>query len=484
MSYVYPPTSLLTNRDSAPRVTSDELRKHSAKITQLLEKNRISASVRGYTVGASVISYEIVVDNVCQLKEIMGLTAELTLETGGKDIRLVPPHAGKPTLSVEIPHNGRAVVSLKEIAETDAFRNAASKLSVILGRSVYGEPIIADIKNMPHLLVAGATASGKTISVAGMIVSLLLRATPDEVKLLIVDTKRVEYEEFSNVPHLLHPIVSDPTEAIAALYWVANEMERRYELLIKNNVRIYSEYSKKAATDSGMENLPQLVVIIDELADLTLTHREETEQLISRIAAKGRAVGIHTVLCTQRPSPDVLSGTIKANVPARIAFKTASAVDSLTVEVPEAEKLTGGGDMLYLLIASYPVRIQGAYVGCEEIRAVTNFITENNGGADPDREVAEKIRAYAKAIGNTATASKPSGAGKNELLLRAVEIAVKNRAVSCSVLQRRLEIGYCRAAKLIDEMESLGIIAPQNGAMPRETVMTEAEFEAWKKENV
>lgn len=479
MNYVYPPTSLLTAEDVTPNITADEINGTAERIQRLLKSSKAETDLIDYTVGAAFTSFRYAVYDLNHAKKIKKLKDDLSFEFFAP-VRVTSTYLynGRAAINIEVPNQKTATVSLKAIAESDSFKSAKGKLTVALGRNADGAPVLADLHDMPHLLIAGQTKSGKSVSVTAMILSLLLRVSPDEVKLLLIDPKRVEYEDFSNIPHLAAPIIYDPNEAISALKRVREEMDRRFDLLKKYATRSYDDYAAKAASEPTMERFPRLVIIIDEIADLILSHRTDTENAILSIGAKARAVGIHLVICTQRPDSSILTGAIKQNIPSRIAFKTASAVDARVIGVPEAEILLGRGDMLYLpAAATLPIRVQGIFVSAAEVKAVTDFVIAKNGGARFGNGISVGMK-------KTSTPTVGTAPSKNDpLLMHAIELTVANKTVSTSWLQRTLCTGYSRTAKLLDRMEEMGIISAPNGASPRTVLMTEAEFEAWKKEN-
>lgn len=435
---------------------------NATKLVQTLKSFGVSAIVSEVHRGPAVTRYEIQPATGVKVSRIVSLTDDLALALAAKDIRIEAPIPGKSAIGIEVPNSEVAVVSLREVLEAPEYQDASAKLTVALGRDISGEPIVADLAKMPHLLVAGATGSGKSVCINGLIMSILFKARPDEVKLMMVDPKMVELNVYNGIPHLLAPVVTDPRRASVALKKVVAEMERRYALFAKTGARNIEMYNQQLATarDSGLKaaSLPYIVVIVDELADLMMVAPGEVEDAICRLAQMARAAGIHLIIATQRPSVDVITGVIKANIPSRIAFGVSSMADSRTIlDMGGAEKLLGRGDMLFLPMgASKPTRVQGAFVSDKEVEEVVRFVKEQQEVTYSEEMIPEEV------------AEEPQQVIDDELYDQALQIIAEAQSASASLLQRRLRIGYTRAARLIDMMESQGVVGPYEGSKPRE----------------
>ena len=416
------------------------------------------------SVGPTVTQYTLRPAEGVKLSQITTLHNDLALALAAHPIRIEAPIPGKSLVGIEVPNRSIAVVTLREILEDQTFKNRVSNLTIVLGKDVAGKSYLADLDKMPHLLIAGATGSGKTVCLNSIIVSLLYQNSPQELKFILVDPKRVELTVYENIPHLLTPVVTDPHKTINALKWSISEMDRRFELLSQTGKRDIREYNKEAE-----DKLPYLVIIVDELADLMMAAPTEVEACIIRLAQMARAVGIHLIMATQRPSVDIITGLIKANITSRIAFSVASSVDSRTIlDTTGADKLLGRGDMLYISAQlSKPVRLQGAFVSDKSIKALVKHLKAQ---AKPEylADVTER-----KAIG----LGIDSSLEEDELLPQAKEIIWQANKASASLLQRRLRVGYARAARLLDLLEEEGIIGPADGAKPREIFKTKEEIE-------
>ncbi|TRY26750.1 DNA translocase FtsK [Brevibacillus sp. LEMMJ03] len=427
---------------------------NAAKLVQTLKSFGVSAIVSEVHRGPAVTRYEVQPATGVKVSRIVSLTDDLALALAAKDIRIEAPIPGKSAIGIEVPNAEVAVVSLREVLESPQYQEAPGKLTVALGRDISGEPIVADLAKMPHLLVAGATGSGKSVCINGLIMSILFRAKPDEVKLMMVDPKMVELNVYNGIPHLLAPVVTDPRRASVALKKVVAEMERRYNLFAKTGSRNIEMYNQQAEGSP----LPYIVVIVDELADLMMVAPGEVEDAICRLAQMARAAGIHLIIATQRPSVDVITGVIKANIPSRIAFGVSSMADSRTIlDMGGAEKLLGRGDMLYLPMgASKPIRVQGAFVSDKEVEDVVRFVKEQQEVHYQEEMIPDEVADEQQAVVD------------DELYDQAVQIVVEAQTASASLLQRRLRIGYTRAARLIDMMEAQGVVGPYEGSKPRE----------------
>ena len=382
-----------------------------------------------------------------------------------------------------MPNKSVATVYLRELIDDDQFKTAKSKLTTSLGIDLTGAKIYLDIAKMPHLLIAGATGTGKSVCMNSLIISLLYKSTPDEVKFILIDPKKVEFNMYDGLPHLLVPVVSDPKKAAGALNWCVTEMERRYDILESKGKRNLAQYNEATANDPSAEKLPQIVIIIDELADLMLTARDVVETSINRIAAKARAAGMHLIIGTQRPSVDVITGTIKSNIPSRIACTVKSQIDSRTIlDGAGAEKLCGRGDMLYAPVgARIPMRVQGAFVDEKEIEDIIDFIKSHSGAYQYDRDIADQIDKAAELCGKKGKSPSPGSEGDDEteddpMLDDAIKLAIEEKKISTSLIQRKLQLGYGRAAKLIDIMEARGIVSEPNGQKPRDVLITYDDY--------
>ncbi len=479
--YVYPTTDLLSHsgNSDAGDITG-ELRANADKITETLQSFGVTARVININRGPAVTQYELQPGAGVKVSKIAGLSDDLALALAAKGVRIEAPIPGKAAVGVEVPNKHRDVVAIREILESDEFQNAKSKLTVALGRDIVGNVVLADLKAMPHLLVAGSTGSGKSVCINSMIISLLYKSNPDEVKLLLIDPKVVELSVYNGIPHLLIPVVTDPRKAAGALSWAVSEMLKRYQLFADNKVRDIEGYNKLAEQTEGMQKMPKVVIIIDELADLMLVASSEVEDAINRLAALARAAGMHLVVATQRPSVDVITGVIKSNIGSRIAFKCASQFDARTIlNEGGAEKLLGKGDMLF-----YPQtelsRVQGCFVSDREVEEVVRFV-KNGGTASYDEQILDDIEKLAvKEKGKkTSEDSVSDGGGFDEgddMLDAAIECVIEMGQASTSLLQRKLKLGYARAARIIDQMEERGVVGPFEGSKPRQVLITKEQW--------
>ena len=447
--------------------TSGDIKANSNIIRRTLQNFGIEVEMGEVNVGPTVTQYTLKPSEGIKLSRIIALQNDLALALAARSLRIEAPIPGRPWAGIEIPNQTAAMVGLKNILNSDIFRQRKSNMNIVLGRNVAGNPVLADLTKMPHLLIAGSTGSGKTVCVNALITSLLYQNSPGELKFIMVDPKRVELTSYNNIPHLLTPVITDPDKAINSLKWSITEMENRYDLLSQLGARNIESYNKSARTKyKNREPLPYLVIVIDELADLMATHGREMEATVVRLAQMARAVGIHLVLSTQRPSVEVITGLIKANITTRVAFQVASQIDSRTIiDMGGAEKLLGNGDMLYLSgDSNKPVRIQGVFVSEKEVKRVTAFIksqkveeSENN-QAIIDKNKTKEIMDFSK---------KEENIIDDDLYEEAVETVENAGKASASLLQRRLRIGYARAARLLDIMEEQGVVGPADGAKPR-----------------
>ena len=463
------PLELLNNKFS--KAIGGDIQFNAEKVRKTLEKFGINVDMGETKVGPTVTQYTFKPAEGVKLARITTLSNDLSLALAAHPIRIEAPIPGKSLVGVEVPNKAKAIVGLREILEDEAFKNRKNNLMVSLGKDVAGSVWLYDLAKMPHLLVAGATNSGKSVCLNAIIISLLYQNNPDDLRFIMVDPKRVELPTYNGIPHLLTPVITDVNKTINALKWCLNEMDRRYDLLNKSGKRNIQSYNVGAK-----EKLPYIVFIIDELADFMMTSGKEMEAAIIRLAQMSRAIGIHLILATQRPSVDVITGLIKANVPTRIAFSVASLVDSKTIlDASGAEKLLGQGDMLFSTAEfAKPKRIQGAYLSDEEINDVVNYIKDKSGEA----EYLEGVTDRQKVGGNAGVGLDGNRGDEDELFEEAKGIIVKAGKASTSMLQRRLSIGYGRAAKILDMLEEAGVIGPSNGSKPREVLISAAEYEA------
>ncbi len=482
--YVFPPLSLLREDDAHQNAEAAqaELRANAEKLVETLASFNVKTKIVNVSRGPTITRYELLPEAGTRVKAIANLVDDISLSLATSGVRIEAPIPGKAAVGVEVPNKSVATVYVRTLIENEKFKSNPSKLHACLGADVAGTPIFCDIAKMPHMLIAGATGMGKSVCINSLIISLLYKATPDEVKFILIDPKKVEFNLYNGIPHLLVPVVSDPKKAAGALHWAVTEMERRFELIESVGVRDIKGYNTVTRDDPEKEFMPQIVIIIDELADLMMTAPDEVEDSICRIAQKARAAGMHLVIGTQRPSVDVITGLIKANVPSRIACKVASQTDSRVIfDMAGAEKLIGRGDMLYAPVgAMKPIRVQGAFVSDSEVESVTEFIRESAGNAEYSREVIERIEKEAAACGKKGSsvgASMEDGDGESDPMLRpAIELAIESGKISTSLIQRRLSLGYGRAAKLIDRMQELGFVSAPEGQKPREVLITRQQY--------
>jgi len=466
--YTLPTINLLN--DSVSKNESNDKKEiiNNARIIEETMKNfGIEATVTHINIGPTITCYELTPAPGIKLSRIVSLSDNISLSLAMPDIRIEAPIPGKSAVGIEVPNKHKDMVTLKEMLSSKDFIESNSDLTFVLGKDITGKAIVSDIQKMPHLLIAGATGSGKSVCINTIIMSLLYKNSPDNVKMVLIDPKVVELNIYNGIPHLLIPVVTDPKKASHALNWAVAEMERRYKLFAQNNVRDIHSYNKKYKNSA--EKLPKIIIIIDELADLMMVSANEIEDYIARLAQMARAAGMHLIVATQRPSVDVITGTIKANIPSRISFAVSSQIDSRTIlDMSGAEKLLGQGDMLFFPSSiSKPIRIQGAFVTNDEVEKVVDFLRENNQAAyDPD--VIEKV---------TANLNQSEYDQDDELLREAIELVVSEQTASISLLQRRFKIGYARAARLIDSMEERGVIGGYEGSKPRKVLLTDEDLE-------
>lgn len=474
-NYEYPPVSLLSkSAKKAGRGSSKAVTEKAQQLQRTLHSFGVSAKVVDYSVGPAITRFELKPAEGVRVNKIANLADDIALNLAAETIRIEAPIPGKQAVGIEIPNKEKESVPLRDVIESDEFDDNTSKLSVALGKDVAGKVVIADIGKMPHVLIAGSTGSGKSVCINTIITSLIYKSKPSEVKLVMVDPKVVELSVYNGIPHLLIPVVTDPRKAAGALAWAVQEMDNRYNLFAEKGVRDLKGYNnaiEKESEDEAVGKLPQIVIIIDELADLMMVASKEVEDSICRLAQKARAAGMHLVIATQRPSVDVITGLIKANVPSRIAFAVSSQIDSRTIlDQVGAEKLLGKGDMLfYPASASKPVRVQGAFVSDGEVEKIVDFI-KSNGVATYNEDILEEIEKSNKSDGQIEKDAEEDDT--DPLLMEAIETVVEIGQASTSFIQRRFKVGYARAGRIIDQMEARGIISGHEGSKPRQVLIT------------
>ena len=482
--YRFPPMKLLSMPDAkGAGISNEEANSNARKIVDTLANFGISVSVENISRGPTITRYELRPAPGVRIAKIGNLIDDLARVLASGGVRFESSIEGRDTVGIEVPNKVPFTVNIRSLLDTDIFRAAKSKVFCALGVDVSNSPVFLDIQKMPHMIIAGATGMGKSVCINSLIVSILYRAKPDEVKLIMIDPKKVEFAPYIGIPHLLVPVITDMKKAAGALNWLVQEMERRYDLIEAAGCRNIFSYNEAAKEKEDMEKLPLLVIIIDELADLMATSKDNVESSIARIAAKARAAGMHLIIGTQRPDVTIISGTIKNNIPSRIACRVGSQIDSRTIlDEGGAERLIGRGDMLYKPVGALKLtRLQGAFVSEAEVESVVAFIKNQGVETNYSDEAIKNIDKEAENI-NTAGKKKVilSGAdsGDDELLLAAIEISFDAGKVATSLLNRKLSIGYGRAAKIIDRMEEMGICSGANGSKPRELIMSREQFEA------
>lgn len=482
--YVFPPLSLLQKPKFSGGTGRDEVEYNSKKLLETLKDFGVEAKMLGVSIGPNVTRYELQPQAGTKVSKITGLSDDIALSLAATQVRIEAPIPGKAAVGIEIPNQSASTVYIRDLLDSDDFAQAKSSLTVALGKDISGKNIYADLSKMPHLLIAGSTGSGKSVCINTILMSLLYKSSPEDVKLILIDPKVVELSIYNKIPHLFIPVVTDPKKAAGALHWACSEMDRRYNLFTEFSVRDISSYNEVAAQrgDEECPVLPRIVVVIDELADLMMVASKEVEEHICRLCQKARAAGIFLILATQRPSADVVTGLIKANVPSRIAFAVSSGVDSRVImDTVGAEKLLGRGDMLYRPIgANKARRIQGCFVSDEEVEKVVDFIRNNVGEANYDDSAIQKIEEMSSRENTKGSAVSSDEDAEDEMLMPAIECVVEAGMASTSFLQRKLKLGYSRAARLVDLMEEMGVVGPFEGAKPRSVKMTPSELQEMK----
>ena len=484
--YCFPPIDLLKCPGGAAGDGTMEMKENTRRLNETLASFKIDAHIINVTRGPSVTRYEVELDKGVRLNKLTTVADDIALSLGASGVRIAAVPGKISVVGIEVPNRAVTTVSLREVIDSNEFNKAKSKSSFAVGKDIGGTCIVGNIAKLPHMLIAGTTGSGKSVCMNSIIISLLYKASPEDVKLIMIDPKMVELGIYNAIPHLLIPVVTDPKKAAGSLQWAVTEMMRRYKSMSDAGVRDLESYNSIMEAEEG-EKLPQVVVIIDELADLMLVAAKEVEESICRIAQMGRAAGIHLIIATQRPSADVITGLMKANIPSRIAFAVASAMESrIILDTMGAEKLVGKGDMLYSPIGSgKPLRVQGCFVSDAEVEAVATYVKDNY-NTSYDKGIMEEIekKAAQTGSGKPATASDPepndAELDGDEMLPAAVDVILETGQASVSMLQRRLKLGYARAARIVDEMEEKGIVGPFQGSKPRTILVTKEQWEAMK----
>lgn len=484
VEYKFPPIDLLVAGDTKYGASKEEIDINTERLRETLASFRIGVKDITCSCGPTITRFEVKPESGVRVRAIANLVDDIALGMAKSGVRIEAPIPGKAAVGIEVPNEKPATVYLRSLLEAPEFKNHKSKIASCLGADVSGKPVVFDIEKMPHLLVAGATGMGKSVCINSIILSLLYKAKPSELKLILIDPKKVEFNVYKDIPHLSCKIVTDPKKAAGALNSAVNEMEKRFELIEQVGVRNITGYNEITKDDPDMPYMPRMVIIIDEFADLMMSASDDVETAVCRIAQKARAAGIHLIIGTQRPSVDVITGLIKNNVPSRIAFTVASGTDSRTIlDTVGAEKLIGRGDMLFAPVgSSKPIRVQGSFVSDAEVERVVEFIRNNNEPVIYDSDFERSIDEEAAKCGNkkreaAADEGIPSNAGNEDpRLYDAVQLAVDSGKISTSLLQRRLEVGYGRAAKIIDRMEELGYVGPADGNKPRKILITQQDL--------
>jgi len=481
--YRFPPVELLNQPNAADSGdVTKELKENAERLVDTLKSFGVQTRVVDIARGPAITRYELQPNAGVKISRITGLADDIALSLASSGVRIEAPIPNKAAVGIEVPNKVISPVLLREVIDSPAFDEAQSRLSVALGKDIAGNLAVADLSRMPHLLIAGSTGSGKSVCINSFIVSLLYKATPDQVKLMMIDPKVVELGSYNGIPHLLVPVVTDPRKAAGALCWAVNEMMTRYKVFSANNVRDITGYNRLAETSDTLHTMPHIVIIIDELSDLMMVCPNEVEDYICRLAQMARAAGMHLVIATQRPSVDVITGIIKANIPSRIAFAVSSQVDSRTIlDLSGAEKLLGRGDMLYYPVGSAkPTRVQGCFVTDQEVEAVVEFVKNDAQGASYDSSIIEEIDRQAantgKKGGGGGGGSEGGSEEDEELVQAAIEAVVEAGQASTSYLQRKLKLGYARAARIVDELEARGIVGPFEGSKPRTVLITKERW--------
>ena len=481
--YEFPPVELLSVPKEIPgRVSDSELRETAARLQDTLRSFNVNVTMGPVTCGPTVTRFEVLPEQGVRVNKITNLTDDLKLSLAAPSVRIEAPIPGKSAVGIEVPNPEPSPVYFRELLEGDDFRKAKSPVTFAVGKDIAGKRIMTDIAKMPHLLIAGATGSGKSVCINTLIMSILYKADPSDVKLIMIDPKVVELSVYNGIPHLFCPVVTDPREAASALNWAVREMMERYNLFKELGVRNISGYNQKIKTvedpeKAGYSKMPSLVIIVDEFADLMMVASKEVEDAVCRLAQLARAAGIHLVLATQRPSVNVITGVIKANIPSRIAFSVSSAIDSRTIlDKGGAEKLLGKGDMLFFPSGeSEPVRVQGAFVSDKEVSDVVEFLCE----ANEEPEYNHEVTAITEESDGTVTEAVSEKPDVDEYFADAGRFVIESERAAAGQLQRRFSIGFNRAGRIIDQLHQAGVVGPAEGTKPRKVLMTMEQFEAY-----
>ena len=485
-AYQYPPVTLLDqNSDDNYTEVGAELRNNSRRLAQTITSFGVDAKPGDVVHGPSVTRYEFTLDQGVKLSKLTNLADDIALALGSGGVRIAPIPNKSSVVGIEVPNRVVTAVRIRDVIDSRAFAEHKSRVAFAVGKDIGGNCIVGDIARLPHVLIAGTTGSGKSVCTNSLIVSLLYKSTPEEVRFIMVDPKMVELAPYNGIPHLLIPVVTDPKKAAGALQWAVYEMMKRYKLFSENGVKDLAGFNALAQRNEELKKMPTVVVVIDELADLMLVAAKEVEESICRVAQMGRASGMHLIIATQRPSADVITGLMKANIPSRIAFAVASSLESrIILDTTGAEKLVGKGDMLYApLGAGKPTRVQGCFITPEEIERVVDYVKQS-GEAEYSQDVMDKIEQAVKEKekgGKSAGAPEPAGESPDdELLTAAVDVVLETGQASVSMLQRRLKLGYARAARLVDQMEERGYVGPFEGSKPRQLLIDKAKWQELK----
>ena len=485
--YHYPPLKLLKRGDGKSQGDSDEhLRKTAKKLQDTLHNFGVNVTVTNVSCGPTVTRYELQPEMGVKVSKIVNLADDIKLNLATPDIRIEAPIPGKAAVGIEVPNKENHAVMLRELLQSQEFQTAKSKLAFAVGKDIAGKPVVTDIAKMPHLLIAGATGSGKSVCINTLIVSILYKAKPEEVKLIMIDPKVVELSVYNGIPHLLIPVVTDPKKAAGALNWAVTEMMGRYNTFAEFGVRNLQEYNRKVDDmripegEERPERMPQIVIVVDELADLMMVAPGEVEDAICRLAQLARAAGIHLIIATQRPSVNVITGLIKANMPSRIAFSVSSGVDSRTIlDMNGAEKLLGKGDMLFYPQGyQKPARLQGAFVSDEEVSAIVDFLADKNPGTQYNAQIEQQVNTVSLSAGGAS-----SGDDRDVYFVDAGKFIIEKDKASIGMLQRMFKIGFNRAARIMDQLCDAGVVGPEEGTKPRKVLMSQEQFENYLEEN-
>ena len=482
--YVSPPYKLLKKGKNGGGDSDAHLRETAMKLQQTLQNFGVNVHVTNVSCGPSVTRYELQPEQGVKVSKIVGLADDIKLNLAAADIRIEAPIPGKAAVGIEVPNKENVAVLLRDLLESEEFKNHSSKIAFAVGRDIAGKVVVADIKKMPHLLIAGATGSGKSVCINTLIMSILYKADPADVKLIMIDPKVVELSVYNGIPHLMIPVVTDPKKAAGALNWAVIEMEKRYQLFAQYNVRDLNGYNTKVESIKEIDDpakpkkMPQIVIIVDELADLMMVAPGEVEEAICRLAQLARAAGIHLVLATQRPSVNVITGLIKANMPSRIAFSVSSGVDSRTIiDMNGAEKLLGKGDMLFYPSGyQKPVRVQGSFVSDQEVQAVVDYLVNENGSPTYNEEITNHVNT------SNAVAAGSSGDDRDVYFMDAAKFIIEKDKASIGMLQRVFKIGFNRAARIMDQLAEAGVVGEEEGTKPRKVLMSMEQFEQYAEE--